>query len=835
MLRIYRTSFMSLAAMMWVTTVWAEQPGQEPNAPAGQPGSGFVPEAGYLRTLQALAIQRNLVPAPMFNLAPTLVNPVSGTRLIPVICVQFPNRAPRFTTAQHRGALFDPLGPRPNPPLPTLTQYYRDISLSRFTPNGEVFGWFTMPNNDSYYEGGNNGRNQRMGELLRSALDQTDAGVDFGRFDNDGPDGQPNSGDDDGIADTVFFIHPEIGGEIGNGVNGNIWSHSWQYSKYAGHGGRAYVTNDRRRDSFGQPTSNPDGSPAFIRVEDYTIQPGLAGNSTPAQPRIIEVGVFCHEYGHALGLPDLYDRPNTGPNSSGIGHYCLMAGGSYGADDNHPQTPVHMSAWCKAALGWADVRPIIANGTVALEPVQAGNLIYNFDVPGTGGREFFLVEHRAPNWNPNPTTQLNWDSGFNPDGLAIWHVDENVGRDSPSWPFAPEGQGQNDAPSLPGMPTPSFTTPHAMVALMQADKQLHLEHGVGRGESGDLHGTGSDFEDDVACLCGSRAYNGQATGFSLRGINLASGQGIASVTDFPPGQVVANSPAPNPVAGAPQTPAAAVNKEMMASIRDLQPLARKLANPGVANLSDADRKRIASASLPQLTLSFARSELDDAIKIAAAERTVVVDDQFVTHSSVEVAAKALADRSEKKAALVRFAPSDRVEKISRLAIPTEGRTPTDDAAYRVSRDDTVKALIGLDVTLLPDKKQDALTANSGSVRYSQVIKVNGQDIPLSSYGVTFRYRDGHLTEIDSDVLTPSDLRVTGAPDALSEKDATAILANQVGLPETRIVDARRCVFLLNGQPNQARSVVRLKVDSGGKRPPIEVFLDQETRKVLQIR
>lgn len=819
----------------------ADQPGREPPGAPGQPGSGFIPAAGYLRTLQQLDLQRRLGVGGPGALAPSLIRPISGTRLVPVICVQFPNRPGLFSTARHREVLFDPAGPaRPVPPRPTLTQYYRDISLGRFEPNGEVFGWFTLANNDSFYEEGLNGLGQRMGDLIREGLLKADAGTDFGQFDNDGADGKPNSGDDDGVVDTVVFIHPEVGGEA-QSVNplgqDNIWSHQWQYSKYAAHG-RPFRTNDPRKDATGAQRLDDTGSPEFIRVEDYTIQPGLSEDSRPGALRIVEIGVFCHEFGHALGLPDLYDRPGTGLNSSGIGNYCLMAAGSRGSDGQHPATPVHMSAWCKAVLGWADVRAIDADGPIALEAVQQGNRIYNFDVPGTGGREFFLVEYRDPNWVFNPGTQFNWDSGISPGGLAIWHVDENVGRILPSgisnrnWPFAPAGQGQNDAPSLPGTPPPSFLKPHALVALMQFDKSNHLEKNVNGFDSTDLHGTGSVFGDDASCRCGSRSYGdpSRPTGFGLRGINLAAGQALASVSAGPapaPAATIAAEPAPAEVI-------AAIGQDAIEAARGLQPIGRKLIEEGPAALSDEDRRRLADAPISQLRLGLSKPALDRALQVAASERTQVVGKQSEARTPTQAAAKALIGRSEGESALVRFAPGAGVEQVSRLAIPTEGRSPLEDASYRVAGDEDVKKLLGAPAELRPDADQPALQGQSGSVHLSQIVEVDGKKVPLSCHGATFRYKDGKLTAISADILDTEPLKITGSSDALGGEEARQVLSKQAGLSPDRILRAQPCVYLIGGQPDQARTAIRMEVDSGGERPPISIFLDQESRKVLAI-
>ncbi len=58
------------------------------------------------------------------------------------------------------------------------------------------------------------------------------------------------------------------------------------------------------------------------------------------------VGVIAHEYGHEIGLPDLYDRDGS---SDGVGNFCLMSGGSWNGSGATPAPP---SAWCKSYLGW---------------------------------------------------------------------------------------------------------------------------------------------------------------------------------------------------------------------------------------------------------------------------------------------------------------------------------------------------------------------------------------------------------------------------------------------------------------------------------------------------
>ena len=63
-----------------------------------------------------------------------------------------------------------------------------------------------------------------------------------------------------------------------------------------------------------------------------------------------DISVFCHEFGHMLGLPDLYARPEL-PGSEGVGVWCAMS------NQNGGGRPQHFCAWSKEQLGW--VKPTV--------------------------------------------------------------------------------------------------------------------------------------------------------------------------------------------------------------------------------------------------------------------------------------------------------------------------------------------------------------------------------------------------------------------------------------------------------------------------------------------
>ena len=85
------------------------------------------------------------------------------------------------------------------------------------------------------------------------------------------------------------------------------------------------------------------------------------------QPEDSGVGVFAHEYGHDLGLPDLYDT--SGGGDSDVDFWDLMASGSH-SGPIFQSMPTHMGLWDKWVLGWAD--PLMLDPGASARNVQLG-------------------------------------------------------------------------------------------------------------------------------------------------------------------------------------------------------------------------------------------------------------------------------------------------------------------------------------------------------------------------------------------------------------------------------------------------------------------------------
>lgn len=305
---------------------------------------------------------------------------------------------PAGTASALQSELFD--GPWPTL---TMTEHYEEMSYGQFHLSGTVYGWYELSQTGFVYGGTDNGWDGGVSQFLSETMDLADVEIDFTQYDNDGDDGIPNSGDDDGVADVVFFVHSGGGGETGIPA---IWSHSWNYSSAVDGSPNGFVTND----------IGFDGTP--ILVDDYIMQPAESGDGG-----LIGIGVFSHEFGHALGLPDLYD---TDYSSDGIGNWCLMAGGSWTTE----HSPAHMSAWCKEVLGW--VTPVVLDSNVTdldIPPVVETGYVLKLWTDGElepwetwfaqglqVGREYFLVENRQ---------RQGSDQHLEGTGLLIYHVDNS--------------------------------------------------------------------------------------------------------------------------------------------------------------------------------------------------------------------------------------------------------------------------------------------------------------------------------------------------------------------------------------------------------------------------
>jgi len=256
--------------------------------------------------------------------------------------------------------------------------WYLGASYGRIDLGGEVRGWFRMPLTYAEYAGTTSGLcgscfpDNARGLATHAVEAAEAAGIDFTRFDNDGPDGIPGSGDDDGILDGLVLVVPGYGAER-TGQPTDLRSHYWDLPTRLSVGG--------------------------VAVPDYLLVPEQEN-----------MGVAVHEIGHLLGADDLYDVSGRG---AGLGNFSVMAVAMWFNDARQPGGPDPLTR-----IQWGILDP---HAPLTDEPLQEIPCV--LDEPfalrlwteGMGGPEYFLVENRCPR---------GIDTLLVGEGLLLYHVDE---------------------------------------------------------------------------------------------------------------------------------------------------------------------------------------------------------------------------------------------------------------------------------------------------------------------------------------------------------------------------------------------------------------------------
>jgi M6 family metalloprotease-like protein len=364
---------------------------------------------------------------------------VTGTQLVPALLFSYKGTNASFMrdTAQYSALLFGASPPSGNPY--TLRTFYEQMSTSGTNPplfsmQGRIMGWVRLDSAEVTYTGkpgtchehpaGQTTCNglfssdaiKRMQNGFRLALSRVDRAIDFGQFDNDGPDGLPNSVDDDGFVDMIMFAHATKDGACGGTTNNHIWSHRYVLLNATQTNYQDYVTNDAKVGG------------GFIRISDYFASSALGGGVTGCDStRIMPIGTAAHEFGHALGLPDLYDTGEF-TSTEGIGRWGLMGSGNLSS----PVSPARMEAWSLDQLGWIAVRQLTSGGTYGLGPVPTADTAFLVQPTGANSRgEYFLLENRQATLADTAlirnACQVWYQEGIPPacqGGLLVWHVDQ---------------------------------------------------------------------------------------------------------------------------------------------------------------------------------------------------------------------------------------------------------------------------------------------------------------------------------------------------------------------------------------------------------------------------
>lgn len=329
----------------------------------------------------------------------------------------------------------------------SFAQFYRNTSCGKLNMNVDVKGWYTAKNNYQYY-GYQNGFGPSF-ELAAEAVQAAEAdGVDFSKYDNDG----------DGYVDGVIIIHSGIGAEQG-GQDQYIWSHQ----------------STMARQDFDN-----------VHVSRYCINPEI--HLWGEEERQVGIGVLAHEFGHILGLPDLYDLDGS---SAGAGSLDIMSSGSWGGSG---YKPTNFSAWSRVKLNWiepVELKTSESDYNISIKPASGSEAAIYKLFPSENTNQYFLLENRQQTGN---------DIALPSHGLAVWHIDEDQ-----------VFSGNTDEN-------------HKMVDIEEADGLDQLDKYENGGDDGDLFpGTADNTSFSKESYPSSNLYNQTLSGISLSDITEQDG------------------------------------------------------------------------------------------------------------------------------------------------------------------------------------------------------------------------------------------------------------------------------------------------------------------------
>ena len=314
-----------------------------------------------------------------------------GRPTLPVIMVSFADRAFQDTiTVEKVSRFFNETGYRDEPAARgSVRDYFIAQSDSLFQPTFKVVAHVTVPNGYAYY-----GKDSQSGStdpnaltFVKDALAKASEVADFSEFRTEGTTNVP-------IA-IIMFAGPGQQSSFEADCTNYLWA------------------------KFSQVTLNVNDGAS--KVQSYFIGNELLQSytGTADAPVIVDshldgIALFCHEFSHALGLPDFYDTTG-GQRGKTMNYWDLM---DYGQYYQNGYRPVQYTAYERSYMGWLKVEELGTEPrfcTLLPTDGQLGNehprayVIRNAE----DANEYYLLENRAKN---------TWNTSTIGTGLFLTHV-----------------------------------------------------------------------------------------------------------------------------------------------------------------------------------------------------------------------------------------------------------------------------------------------------------------------------------------------------------------------------------------------------------------------------
>ena len=257
--------------------------------------------------------------------------------------------------------------------------YFKDCSYGKFTPTFDLVGPVKLPKPQAIYGAG---QNDRVDLLIADACSAVDGTVDFADYDANG----------DGLVDLVYVIYA---GHSAN-VTGNKITDIWPKS------GTVNISN-----TF-------DGK----SIRRFGVSNELAGLENKAKDKetINGIGLFCHEFSHTLGLPDIYAYHTDAENQDdqGMEYWDIMDGGT---GIRGGRIPASYLAWEREVMGWMNIDELKNDSTINnLKTIDNGGKAYKI-VNSKNKNEYIVLQSiQKGAWNQG------WGNGTYGKGLLVYRI-----------------------------------------------------------------------------------------------------------------------------------------------------------------------------------------------------------------------------------------------------------------------------------------------------------------------------------------------------------------------------------------------------------------------------
>ena len=299
--------------------------------------------------------------------------PSIGEYTIPVVMVQFSDlKFKSTTTVDKMNRYYNEVGYHDETGCKgSVRDYFVAQSGGQFVPTFEVVGIVTLSKSYKYYgqndsDGNDQGLDYLPGDVINAAISQL--GTDFSEYVVPAGDIHHTAGVP--LLAMFYAGKGEATEEESTANSYYLWPCEW--------------------DDVEDPVGS--GNYKGVHFNSFFIGNELYGNS------LMGMGVFCHEFGHALGLPDFYCTDYSYSNDDPFGFWSIMDCGSY--LDDYCRAPVGYNAYEKSYMGWLELKELGTTGTVTLQSPDGMGENSAYIVRNSSTETFILENRQIGTWNP---------------------------------------------------------------------------------------------------------------------------------------------------------------------------------------------------------------------------------------------------------------------------------------------------------------------------------------------------------------------------------------------------------------------------------------------------